>query len=318
MLIMGADVSDLLKEVQRLHDIQKKKADETVPKIMKIEQCKGLDFLQSSLDSRDGWGNARTNETVAQWDAGLARFNAKADQALAEIERVHEANKEAIQNNIQIKEKVSLIMRELGIPGSFQERDYNSRAMRPKYNTRPAGYIGDLDRNVPINDGYEQAKKQAEDAKKKAAEFHKKQVAGLAQKEKEAAEEKKKSADEQRLVHLRVKYACEFNDTASEVRRAIIGKNKYLWLAHWMERNRLDWNDGCGYAMTGLNGFKVETLEDREIYQAVEARCIDWDGDGRVFRDMDHNYGEIYAKVTDKDLMKDYQAVSEMCELSDY
>lgn len=318
MLIMGADVSDLLKEVQRLHDIQKKKADETIPKIMKIEQCKGLDFHQSSLDSRDGWGNARTNETVAQWDAGLARFNGLADQALDGIERRHEENKQAIQNNTLIKEKVSLIMRELGIPGSFQERDYNSRAIRPKYNTRPAGYIGDLDRNVPISDGYEQAKKQVEEAKKRAAEFHKKQVASLAQKEKEAAEEKKKIADEQKLVHLRVKYGCEFNSTANDVRRAILEKDKYLWLAHWMERNRLDWSDGCDYAMTGLNGFKVETLEDREIYQAVESRCIDWDGDGRVFRDMEHNYNEIYARVTDTDLMKDYQAISEMCEQDDY
>lgn len=318
MLIMGADVSDLLKEVQRLHEIQKKKADETIPKIMKVEQCKGIDFNPSSLDSRDGWGNGRTPDTVAKWDSGLQRFIGLADKTLADIEAAHEANKEAIKNNTEIKEKISLIMREIGIPGTYQERDYNSRAMRPKYNTRNAGYMGDLDRNVKISDFYEQAKKQVEEAKKRATEFHAKKVAGLAQLEKAAAEEKKKAADEQKLVHLRVKYGCEFNSTANDVRRAIIGKDKYLWLAHWMERNRMDWNDGCEYAMTGLNGFKVETLEDREIYQAVESRCIDWDGDGRIFRDMEHNYSEIYAKVTDKDLMKDYQTISEMCEQDDY
>lgn len=318
MIITGDTFADVLAQAQRMFDIQKKKADEAIPKIMKVEPCKGVEFHSSSLDVRDGWGSRKEPTTVDAWNRSLEAFNSEVDSKVEAIKQVHNSNAAAIANNQAITSKVSLIMRELGIPGTYQERDYASRAQRPKYNTRNAGYLGDLSRNVILTDGYELAISSAARAKQQAKDYHAKKIAGLAQKEREEAAEKKKAKDETLLVHMRVKYKCEVEDGVYDVLRSIIDKNKYLFLAHWMQENRLDWNDGPDSARIGLDGFMVETEEDQKIYDAVSSRIEDWDGDGRVFRDMDYSYDVIYGMVDDAELMADYQRVAEVYSASRY
>lgn len=318
MIITGDTFADVLAQAQRMFDIQKKKADEAIPKIMKVEPCKGVEFHSSSLEVRDGWGSRKEPTTVDAWNRSLDAFNAEVDAKVEAIKQVHAANADALTNNSAITEKVSLIMRELGIPLTYQERDYSSRAQRPKYNTRNAGYLGDLSRNVILSDGYDAAIASAERAKQQAKDYHAKKVAGLAQKEREEAAAKKKIKDDALIVHMRVKYKCDVEDTVYDVLRAIIGKNKYLWLAHWMQENRLDWNDGPDSARVGLDGFKVESQEDQEIYDAVSSRIEDWGGDGRVFRDMEYSYDVIYGMVDDSELMADYQRIAEVYSASRY
>lgn len=318
MIIKGDDFADVLKQAQCMYDLQKKKADETVPKIMKVEQCKGVEFHSGSLDCKDGWGSRKEPTTLDAWNKALERFNVEVDAKVEAINQVHAANAAAIVNNETITSKVSLIMRELGIPGTYQERDYTSRARQAKYNTQAAGYIGDLRRNVVVTDGYDAAIRSAVNAKQQAKDYHAKKVAGLAQKELEEAAEKKKAKDETLLVHMRVKYKCDVEDGVYDVLRSIIDKNKYLFLAHWMQENRLDWNDGPDSARIGLDGFMVETEEDKKIYDAVSSRIEDWDGDGRVFRDMDYSYDVIYGMVDDAELMADYQRVAEVYSASRY
>jgi hypothetical protein len=97
--------------------------------------------------------------------------------------------------------------------------------------------------------------------------------------------------------------------TLHDVRWVLLNKNKYLRLAHFLEANRGDWSEGCDYAETGLNGFTVETDEDREIQKEISALCSDWDGDGRCFRDCKWNYGALYQKVP-PELLADYQKVA--------
>lgn len=318
MIIAGDKFSDVLAHAQHMFDIQQKKADETIPKIMKVEPCKGVEFHSSSLDVRDGWGSRKEPSTVDAWNRSLEAFNSEVDAKVEVINAVHKSNEAAIANNQAITSKVNLIMRELGIPGTYQERDYNSRTQRPKYNTRNAGYLGDLSRNVILTDGYDAAIRSAANAKQQAKEYHAKKVASLAQKEREEAAAKKKIKDESLLVHMRVKYKCDVEDTVYDVLRAILGKNKYLWLAHWMQENRFDWNDGPDFARVGLDGFSVDSEEDQEIYDAVSSRIEDWDGDGRVFRDMDYSYDVIYGMVDNAELMADYQRVAEVYSASRY
>jgi hypothetical protein len=93
---------------------------------------------------------------------------------------------------------------------------------------------------------------------------------------------------------------------------AILRKNKYLYLAHYLSLNRGDWNDGYSYADTGLNGFTVETDEDKEIYADVCSYFEDF-SDGRVFRDSVWNYTRLFSMVS-TDLMDDYNKVNEYVE----
>lgn len=312
MIIDGDDFASVLKKAQSMYDFQKRKGDETVPKIMKVELCKGVEFHSSSLDVKDSWGSRKEPTTVDGWNRALEAFDSEVDGKVQAINQTHAANAEAIASNEAVVSKVSLIMRELGIPGTYQERDYSSRAQRPKYNTNPAGYIGDLRRNVVTSDGFDSAMRSAANAKQQAKEYHAKKIAGLAQREREEAAAKKKIKDDALIVHMRVKYKCDVEDTVYDVLRAIIGKNKYLWLAHWMHENRLNWIDGHDSASVGLNGFTVETEEDQKIYDAVNSRIENWDGDGRCFRDMDYSYDVIYGMVEDEELMADYQRIAEV------
>lgn len=318
MIITGDEFKDVLAQAQRMFDLQKSKADETVPKIMKVEQCNGVEFHSSKLDFKDGWGSRKEPTTVDAWNTSLERFYAEVDQKVEEIKRVHAGNQSAIANNSAITAKVTLIMKELGIPGTYQERDYTSRARMPKYNTRSAGYLEDLRRNVILTDGFDAAIRSAATAKQQAKDYHAKKVAGLAQKEREEAAFKAKKQADAVLVHMRVKYKCDVEAEVYEILNAILEKDKYLHLAHWMHENRLDWNDGPDSARTGLNGFSIETEEDQKIHDAVYSRIDDWEGDGRVFRDMDYNYGVIYGMVKDAELMADYQRIAEIYQSSRY
>lgn len=87
--------------------------------------------------------------------------------------------------------------------------------------------------------------------------------------------------------------------------------NKYLHLAHWLNRNREDWSDGYSYAEVGINNFKVENEQDREILDSLLALIDEnWDGDGRVFRDTKWNYDALYSLVPE-DLRSDFMICRE-------
>lgn len=303
---------DVVALAKRMYDLQKKKADETVPKIMKVKSLSAPAFNNNHLQVKSYYSTDYPT-TVVGWNNRLTKLLAEYDAKEAELKADHEANAEAIANNTAIREKVSLLMRELGIPGSYSERDWKSKARMPKYNTVTAGYIGDLNRNVPITDGHEWAVRQLETNRQQAKDYVAKQVKLLEQKEREAAEAKAKEKAEMQLVHMRVKYDCDPGANAREILAAIIGKNKYLRLAHYMCENRNDWNEGCDYAEIGLDGFIPDSEEDEEIYACVSRACGEgWQGDGRVFRDMQYNYSYIYSLVEDEPLMKDYNTINDI------
>ena len=315
MIITGDTMADVLKTVQGMYDLQVKKADENTLAIKKVEGCKCQVFYGSdSLKIKSYYSN-RDPDTSEQWDAQLEKFKAMCAAELDRLAAVHAANEPIIAHNNKVAEKIRIFMKATGIPDSRAETDYGTgRRRTPKTTWVPAGYIGDISRNVIVADGYESAVRSVKDAEQKAVERVKAEKVKLEQVERQKkVDEAKKKAD-MVIVHMRVKYGCEVEAEPDDVLSAILEKNKYLHLAHFMQMNRSDWNDGPNYARTGLDGFNPETELDREIYDAVQAACDDWGGDGRVFRDMEHNYGEIYALVNDETLMKDYQAIVEMCD----
>jgi hypothetical protein len=129
-------------------------------------------------------------------------------------------------------------------------------------------------------------------------------------KQKEAAD--KESAKTKLFIDLIKKYDFNFPSglpSADDLLDAILNKNKYLYLAHYLSLNRDDWNDGYSYAETGLNGFSVETEEDIEIYADVYSYFEDF-SDGRVWRDSEWNYTRLFSMVP-ADLMEDYSKVNE-------
>ena len=118
---------------------------------------------------------------------------------------------------------------------------------------------------------------------------------------------------ESRRIALCLKYQLDpVATTQSDLLELLLGKNKYLRLAYYLEKNRGDWNDGPSYAECGLNGFTIETPDDQLIYDDINGYISDWDGDGRVFRDCTWNYSRIYAEFVSEELLTDFKSINEV------
>lgn len=313
----------LRKHIETLN----KKVDEVVPTFKKLEvyDTKPFDILNYRLDriSNNGkylsytYGTSKFHEgpfdseeqIIERRDALLKIL----DEILPTFEETRLKNQELIEHNKVVIEKIKLFMTTIGIPSSYSERDMKSRARNPKYITKSAGYLEDIRRNIAtIDSGYANLVKNIDNHKKSIetwASNHIKSFRELkkAQEEKDALNKKAKT-----LAYLTVKYDLPIESDEYEILDVILKKDKYLRLAHFMSKNRNNWNDGPYYASVGLDAFKVETDEDHEIENDISQHIYNWDGDGRIFRDCEWNYNRLFSKV-DSELMKDYNMIEKFC-----
>lgn len=227
-------------------------------------------------------------------------------------------NEEVIKHNQLQYERVERIMETLGVKKVFSSWGYKtSRSRKMTENRKLAEWPNEVRGALPINCGYEATLKKLKNKRDTIEAFGKKWIEDNEErirKEKEEAIVKEESQRKLKvLAGLCVKYNLDLESEEYDILQAVIGKCRYLYLAHYLECNRNDWNDGCDYAETGLSGFDIVTKLDQEIYDDVNSYCKDWDGDGRCFRDCKFNYSTLYSMV-DEGLMKDYNAVREFWE----
>lgn len=79
----------------------------------------------------------------------------KLEEAKKEVERIHENNLEALDSNRQLTASIINFMGLVGIPQSYSTWSYKtSKSARKTETVHCAGYIGDIARNVIIDDGY--------------------------------------------------------------------------------------------------------------------------------------------------------------------
>lgn len=126
------------------------------------------------------------------------------------------------------------------------------------------------------------------------------------------------------IIRLIEKYKLNFDVPIPETCQVLSGllkKNKYLYLAHYLAKNRGDWSDGHSYAESGLSYFvskpeeNYEGVDDAAIYENIQSYISDWQGDGRVFRDCEYNYDYLFqvAKENANELYDDYFKLQELC-----
>jgi hypothetical protein len=88
-------------------------------------------------------------------------------------------------------------------------------------------------------------------------------------------------------------------------------KDKYLDLAIALEDNRADWNDGYNIVRNTIESFKIENDKDQDIFDEITSVIYEnWDGDGRIFRDINYSYITLYNMV-DKKLLEDFNKLKE-------
>lgn len=311
-------VEDTLSALRRHIAALEEKANDNLPTNMKIEQIPSWNnpYMDNIFTVRydSYYKTDHAAKTEEQINKCVAKHETAVNDYIAKITAIHSKNVPALENNRKLKVKIEFMMKAAGIPSSYTTYEFaTSRSKTRKSIPHTAGYIGDLQRTVISSDAFDVYKSAAEKSLINVKEEAVKRIAKVKESERQAAREKAKVEADMVIVHLRVKYGTSYDADESEVLDAILEKNKYLRLGHYLEANRIDWNDGPSYAECGLHGFTIETKEDEEIYDAIHGLIEDWDMDGRVFRDCEFGYGFLFSKAANADpaLYKDYEIIKE-------
>lgn len=232
--------------------------------------------------------------------AALEAMKAKADPVRAACD-------EAASNNSRLAEALKTRLIACGL--ATQERETSRVRGKVKTEWVAAGWVQSLSRQVPTCSPMQGFDTAYERAKKDIAGWEQKEAQKSA--EAERARELAKAADKhaQAVGVLAAKYGLTLPADDDDVLQAILAKNKYLRLAHYMQANRGDWTEGYDLARTGLDGFVVETDTDRAIAADVRSNCEREDVDGRYFRDSEWSYDRLFGMVAEE-LMADYLAIT--------
>lgn len=283
-----------------------KVANATSGKIMPVTLCSRMMNFPSSVSDFENRGGFYSSPSTS---ATVKKATEALEAAIAEDRKTHETNLPAIENNIRLRDSISLLMVNAGIPESYTEYGWNARRTKRTEEKKLSGWYKDLQRLCICVDRIADSEKYYADYLKKISEYKTKKDSEEAAKKAELEKIEAAKINAKELAVALVKYDLPAVATWDDVLDAILKKNKYLRLAHYLLKNRNDWNDGPDYARTGIDGFKVETDTDKEIADEISGLISDWDGDGRCFRDCDWNYDRIFGLVNDENLMKEYEEV---------
>ncbi|MFC5358100.1 hypothetical protein [Azospirillum himalayense] len=278
--------------------------DPTLTAALPIEPCGHVGKLPTSPESYRH--NYRVDSpTMLQL---LARADAALEDAFAKDKAIHEANAPAVAHNKALRETITTMMKAVGVPVSWSDLEFpSSRSRYKKRISKRAGYLTDLERWIPVADGFAHQVTLYETAKRQHAEYRVKaeqeQQQVLAAKEREA-QARKANLDLARII---VRYGLPEESDWSEVVSQLRGRNKYLDLAVAMYQTRCDWSDGPRAVRNALERFTIENDRDKNIAADVADSLAHWDGDGRIFRDTTWSYGALWPLVGDEQLVADVQ-----------
>jgi hypothetical protein len=229
----------------------------------------------------------------------------KIEEAYQQAKADYEYNLKAIEVNKKVIAAIRKSFEKWGIPETYTVR----KTWRGKTTTEKRDWVLATQQLVPLT-----CSNPEESYKKKLAEVDawEKEL-----KQKQEQEQRQADADRQQTEATRkigvyaAKYGLSITATPDDVLDAILAKDKYLRLAYWLRRNRDDWSEGPHYASIGLREFTIEGETDQQIYDCIHADIVDWDGDGRCFRDSTWSYDRIEQLTKDKTLIEDLAAVIE-------
>lgn len=230
------------------------------------------------------------------------------EEARAKDVAAHGRNVPKIEANKAARAKVEAVMKEVGMPDLFWEFPRNSRARYPKRVKERAGYFRDLERHLPICDGFAAATRTYEMLKARYDEYAK-EAEGEAERQAKAAEQERQAELERRRADIRMakiilRYELPEESDWGDILRALRKKDQRLDLAVAMRQTRGDWTEGYYRVSDALDRFVVKTPEDAAIQTDILS-CFNDDIDGRVFRDTAWNYDRLFQSVEDQQLAED-------------
>lgn len=313
------NIDEAFSFVKGLVSDLEKKAESNIPSVMKLNKITMPSVANTYAANAFKYGSSyyeRDPKTIEEVDTKLTQLLEKAEVERLKVVAEHEANLPAIENNEKVREKITQIMKDIGIPNNYSTSEFKTQRSRTKTTTtHSAGYLGDLQRNVPVSDESERMLtliKSAVETFKRHADTLK----GNIRKELQEAEKNEKAKKEiLAKARLQVKYNLDEDFEWSDVLEVLDSKDKYFMLARAMEDTRNDWNDGYGRVQYAISSFEVATEEDKEIFESIHELAYESeDIDGRVFRDCEFNYSFLYGKVSEE-ILNDYETLKSYYEV---
>lgn len=124
--------------------------------IMKIKDANKMGKLYMVAHYKDEGCSGRKKET--HYSKVIENAKKHADELFEESKKIHEQNKEAIENNINTRKLVEDFMTNLGIKKNYSVWQYKTSRSRNKTEfKKTAGWWDDLRRLVKTGDGFESA-----------------------------------------------------------------------------------------------------------------------------------------------------------------
>lgn len=210
--------------------------------------------MESYFDTRNNWRRFDENNTAHIEEA----FNAclkHCDAAEAEIERWHQENLPAIENNNAAKQAIINYMELVGVPKTQFVSEKVSRKKDLVSVERPAGFVMDLARLCKIDDGYETSKETFQKQRRQAKEWRDRLIAVIEKNKKE----KEKTDAQLRLIaksmELAATWGIEFSNNdelISKVQRRAEEEKAKEYGGEW------DDFDFTGDVITGIKGWEID------------------------------------------------------------
>lgn len=319
---------ELLAILQKEVDQYKQKANEIFPVVQPVGEWPKLNSFTFGYGKEYNLSNSQrffktrnyysSSDTDFTTEGDITRrkeeIEARIEQLEQQITAVEESNKDAIDNNTKLREKITLVMQSIGVPSTHSVWECPKGARTNKRVTHTAGYISDMNRCIPIS--VKGIKPDVKALRSAVEQKHKEALEVVHKVEREAQQKADEVKKQHELALLRAKYCPENAYAGVEaIMDVILSKDKYLRLAYWMERNRGDWSDGYSFAERGHDSFVVEDDTDKEIDEEIGSLIQNENGDyvdGRCFRDCKWNYGVLYSMVKDAVLFADFLKIKDI------
>lgn len=285
-------------------------------KVMAVEQCKAMGRM---FHSPSDFTHRMSNSSYYK-----PSMLSIADYAMTQLETaraadvaMHEKNLPAMEMNKRIAVHLETLMKSIGMPEGWSERDPSSRARVPRTISHKAGWRTDLLKHCSVSDGFDSATSSYESIKARYAEYRVQALRDAEQKagqaERDAAAKLAQRMADKDLVTIIARYNLPLESEWGDVLEALREKDQRLNLAVAMYDVRSDWNEGCGAVESALSSFTIRTDEDKDIANDVLGCTHDFE-DGRVFRDTNWSYNRLFASVEDKQLSTDVQMAQGHCK----
>ena len=222
-----SDIDKALEAMKVQIEGLKKKADDAIPNVQPLIVHKHIWefhnlYTKQIFSTNRGWGNWDEFTTVNQFQMKLLEVMQSYKIAMDAHKLKEHVNKDTIENNKKVVEKVTSIMRFIGVPSTYTTSEYKtSRSRKPTTTTHQAGWLQDVRRSVPTSDNWVAVKCEMESKMREIELYAKNKITELASAEKEADRIAAEKAVINYATTLKIKHNLDYSLDAHAVLDAI-------------------------------------------------------------------------------------------------